>query len=165
MLTNFYLAFAPLSFTLLGLWLVVVQTRHAEWRASAHHRRRAYAVFLHFALPGMMTLLALIDASSSTLWRVAFCVIALAGGAALLTIGYRGWTSIGRTIALDVSYWASLVFYAAIAFVAAFPRTVARIDGLKPLRVEAILLSAVVFLGVNVAWLLLFDEPVLASDD
>ena len=166
MLTNFYLAFAPLSFTLLGLWLVVVQTRHAEWRASTHHRRRAYAVFLHFALPGMMTLLALIDPDSSMLWRVSFCVIALAGGAALLSIGYRGWTSIGRTIALDVSYWASLVFYAAIAFVAAFPRTVARMgDGFKPLRLEAILLSAVVFLGVNVAWLLLFDEPSLHSDN
>src|SRR5437016_13206544 len=98
MLTNFYVAFAPLSFTLLGLWLVVVQTRHTEWRASPHHRRRAYAVFLHFALPGLMTLLALIDSGSSTLWRVSLCVIVLAGCTALMSIGYSGrWISV-RTI-------------------------------------------------------------------
>lgn len=46
MITGFYQAFAPTSFTLLGLWLIVVQTRPAEWRASAAQRRRAYAVTL-----------------------------------------------------------------------------------------------------------------------
>jgi hypothetical protein len=42
MLTDFYVAFATVCFTLLGLWIIVVQTRHAEWRRSAVHRRRAY---------------------------------------------------------------------------------------------------------------------------
>jgi hypothetical protein len=32
MLTDFYLAFATVCFTLLGLWIIVVQTRHADWR-------------------------------------------------------------------------------------------------------------------------------------
>jgi hypothetical protein len=41
MLTEFYVAFATVCFTLLGLWIIVVQTRHAEWRRSAVHRRRA----------------------------------------------------------------------------------------------------------------------------
>ena len=40
MLTEFYVAFATVCFTLLGLWIIVVQTRHAEWRHSAVHRRR-----------------------------------------------------------------------------------------------------------------------------
>jgi hypothetical protein len=57
MLTDFYVAFATVCFTLLGLWIVVVQTRHAEWRQSAVHRRRAYGVALHFSLPGLMSLL------------------------------------------------------------------------------------------------------------
>ena len=59
MLSDFYGAFAPLTFTVFGLWLVVVQTRHADWARSPVHRRRAYAVSLHFAIPGLMSLLSL----------------------------------------------------------------------------------------------------------
>src|SRR5207247_8609771 len=81
MLKDFYLAFASVCFTLLGLWIIGVQTRHAEWRRSAIHRRRAYGVSLHFALPGLMSLLALVDPASTALWRVAFAIVA-AGGAA-----------------------------------------------------------------------------------
>jgi hypothetical protein len=70
-LKEFYVAFGTVRFTLLGLWIIVVQTRHAEWRGSAIHRRRAYGVSLHFALPGLMSLLALVDPFSSGLWRTA----------------------------------------------------------------------------------------------
>ena len=49
MLTDFYVAISTVCFTLLGLWIIVVQTRHGEWRHSAVHRRRAYAVALHFS--------------------------------------------------------------------------------------------------------------------
>jgi len=34
----------------------------------------------------------------------------------------------------------------------------------RPLRVEAVLLTILVFFGVNVAWLLLFDETPGAAD-
>jgi len=34
----------------------------------------------------------------------------------------------------------------------------------RPLRVEALLLTMLVFLGVNVAWLLLFDQTPPPSD-
>jgi hypothetical protein len=67
MLTDFYVAFSTVCFTLLGLWIIVVQTRHAEWRKSAIHRRRAYGVALHFSLPGLMSLLSLVDPASTTL--------------------------------------------------------------------------------------------------
>ena len=50
MLTNFYIAFGTVCFTLLGLWLIIVQTRHAEWRSVAVYRRRAFGVALHFSL-------------------------------------------------------------------------------------------------------------------
>jgi hypothetical protein len=165
MLTNFYIAFAPLSFTLLGLWLIVVQTRHAEWRGSAPHRRRAYAVFLHFALPGLMSLLSLIDPNSKLLWRVAFAVVALAGCAALLVFGKEGWIKLGRSVALEISYWISVVLYLLIALFALFPTLLDDVGiSLKPLRLEAILLCSVVFLGVNVAWLLMFDESPVRDD-
>jgi hypothetical protein len=52
-----------------------------------------------------------------------------------------------------------VVLYVLIALVAAAPSVVADV-GVRagPLRVEAVLLTIVVFLGINVAWLLLFDE-------
>jgi len=80
MLTDFYIAFGTVCFTLLGLWLIVVQTRHAEWRGVAVYRRRAYGVALHFSLPGLMSLLALVSPASATLWRVSFAVVPQAGG-------------------------------------------------------------------------------------
>ena len=70
MLSTFYSAFSPVAFTVLGLWLVVVQTRHSDWSGSAEHRRRAYAVSLHFALPGLMSLLSLVDPNSKAMWKV-----------------------------------------------------------------------------------------------
>ena len=74
-LTDFYISFSAVCFTLLGLWLIVVQTRHAEWRGSRPHRRRAYAVALHFSLPGLMSLLALVNPDSSALWRTSFAIV------------------------------------------------------------------------------------------
>jgi hypothetical protein len=46
-LNAFYGAFAPACFALLGLWLVVVQLRLADWRGSAFHLKRSYGVALH----------------------------------------------------------------------------------------------------------------------
>src|SRR5215204_7160800 len=86
MLTDFYVAFATVCFTLLGLWIIVVQTRHAEWRHGAVHRRRAYGVALHFSLPGLMSLLSLVDPASTTLWRISFAIVAAGGALALALV-------------------------------------------------------------------------------
>lgn len=88
MLTDFYIAFGTVCFTLLGLWMVVLQTRHAEWREVVAHRRRAYGIALHFSLPGLMSLLSLVDPASMTLWRVSFSVVA--GGGAIVLVLVRG---------------------------------------------------------------------------
>jgi phosphatidylserine synthase len=155
MLNDFYSAFAPLSFTVYGLWLIVVQTRHAEWRHSAEHRRRAYAVSLHFAIPGLMSLLALVDPTNSTVWRVSFALSA-AGGAIIL--GYLQFSPIptprGRLWRVEST--ATIVLYVLIVLVAISPAMAWHIGA--PIRVEAVLLSLIVFLGVNVAWALMFDE-------
>jgi hypothetical protein len=52
MLKDFYTAFAAVCFTLLGLWLIVVQTRHSEWRSVPAYRRRAYGVRCTSRCPG-----------------------------------------------------------------------------------------------------------------
>jgi hypothetical protein len=160
--TNFYLAMAPTCFTLLGLWLIIVQTRHAEWRESSPHRRRAYAISLHFSLPGLMSLLSLVDADSATLWRVSFAVIASVGALSIVALGRWG-RSDRDPILVAAAFWIGLVLYVLIAIEAARPSLLSSWVTTQPLRVEAMLLSGLVFLGVNVAWLLLFDEDPRAA--
>jgi hypothetical protein len=109
-LKDFYIAFATISFTLLGLWFIVVQTRHAEWRGSAVHRRRAFAVSLHFALPGVMGLLSLIDPNSRDLWRAAFAVVAIGGVVVLFAVRGPAPGTLGV-----VAYGAAMGAYALIA--------------------------------------------------
>ncbi|MGH3124136.1 MAG: hypothetical protein ACRDND_24380 [Streptosporangiaceae bacterium] len=166
MLDVFYGAFSPACFALLGLWLVVVQIRLREWQASAVHRRRSYGVALHFALPGVMSLLALVNPQDPAFWRVSFAVVALGGAVVLATV--RGFPARSRPGAAGApgppaaapagpdqlalaAYIAAIIIYVLIG-VLAFK------GGLAVLRIEAILLTILVFLGFNVAWLLLFDD-------
>jgi peptidoglycan/LPS O-acetylase OafA/YrhL len=98
MLTDFYTAFSALRFTLLGLWLMVVQSRLSEWQASPAHRRRSYGVALHFSLPGIMSLLALIDPGSKPLWRTSFAVVAIGGAVVMVAVrGLSGAPAAPRT--------------------------------------------------------------------
>lgn len=56
--------------------------------------------------------------------------------------------------------WLSVACYVVIALVALFPTLPAEMGlTLAPIRVEAVLLSLLVFLGVNLAWMAMF-EPV-----
>jgi hypothetical protein len=161
MLDVFYGAFSPACFGLLGLWLVVVQIRMHEWQGSAIHRRRAYGVALHFALPGIMSLLALVNAQDPAFWRVSFAIVALGGAVVMATVrsspgrGERGSSGLGAAPAADqlgmAAYVAAIVLYVLIG-------ALAFAGGVTVLRIEAILLTALIFLGFNVAWLLLFDD-------
>ncbi|MGD0376320.1 MAG: hypothetical protein ABSB01_17270 [Streptosporangiaceae bacterium] len=160
MLTDFYTAFGTVCFTLLGLWMVVLQTRHAEWRGVAVQRRRAYGVALYFSLPGLMSLLSLVDSASTTLWRVSFAIVA-AGGAIVLVLlrgSLPGWVGLA-------AYLAAVALYVLIAVVAVVPSVVADVGmSVRPLRVEAVLLTILVFFGANVALMLLFEETPEASN-
>ena len=153
-LTDFYISFSTVCFTLLGLWLIVVQTRHAEWRGSPLHRRRAYGVALHFSLPGLMSLLALVNPDSTALWRVSFAIAAIGGVVALIALRGPAPGKVGL-----IAYLAAIALYALIAILAIAPRLVVGIGlNVAPVRAEAILLTTLVFAGVNIAWLLLFEE-------
>lgn len=154
MLKDFYISFSAVCFTLLGLWLIVVQTRHAEWRGSALHRRRAYGVALHFSLPGLMSLLALVNPDSSVLWRTSFAIVAIGGAVVLIAVRGAATGKLGLT-----AYIFAIALYTLIGILAIAPRIVSG-PGLEatPVRVEAVLLTILVFAGVNVAWLLLFEE-------
>jgi hypothetical protein len=109
---------------------------------------------LHFSLPGLMSLLSLVDPASTALWRISFAIVAAGGVIALALVRGPAPTGLGAA-----AYGAAVVLYILIALVAVAPGMVAEIGVLAlPLRVEAVLLTMLVFLGVNVAWLLLFDQ-------
>jgi hypothetical protein len=159
MLTDFYVTFSAACFTLLGLWLVVVQTRLAEWRESRERPRQAYGIALHFSLPGLMSVLALIKPDSSSLWRTSFAIVALGGAVVLAAVRGPAPARLGL-----MAYLTAIVLYVLIGILAVAPRIASGIGiAAGALPVEAVLLVSLVFLGLNVAWLLLFDETPAAS--
>ena len=169
MLDAFYGAFSPACLALLGLWLVVVQLRLPQWQASEAapaYQRASYGIALHFALPALMSLLALVDSGDPAYWRTSFEIIALGGVVVLCTLrglpgqpGRRG-TGRGAGRAAGSRLGGGLGLAAFVVAIAAYLAVgaLAFVGGPTVLRVEAILLTGLVFLGFNAAWLLLFDS-------
>jgi len=146
MLDAFYGAFSPACFALLGLWLVVVQIRIGDWRGSETSKRMSYVIALNFVLPGLMGVLALVDTQNGTFWRVSFAIIAVGGAVgSYLMRGFRSGDRLRPAV-----YWMAIALYVAIAVLAI-------IGGTYPLRTEAVLLTALIFVDFNTAWLLLFS--------
>jgi hypothetical protein len=158
----FYSAVAGISFTLLGLWWVVVISR-AEWRQSRARRLLAYTVSLHFLLPGMMSILSIIAPDEPLVWRGVF---SLAGA-----LGVAGVILFRRALVEDhdtprlviVVEWVVLPIYVAITVLALFP-TIPKDLGmsLTGIQVEAMLVSLLLFFGVQGAWILMV-EPMRPS--
>jgi hypothetical protein len=176
MLDAFYGAFSPACLALLGLWLVVVQLRLPQWQASdaaPAYQRASYGIALHFALPGLMSLLALVDSADPDYWRTSFEIIALGGAVVLISLrGLFGRPErgpgrrpgrppgSGADRAADSRLGDGLGLGAYLVAIAAYLAVgvLAFIGGPGALRTEAILLTGLVFLGFNAAWLLLFDK-------
>jgi hypothetical protein len=160
-LSAFYGAFSPACFALLGLWLVAVQLRLREWEHDRERRRRSYGVALHFVLPGTMSVFALIDLHTAIFWRVSFAVIGFGGAVVMVLVrGYpvvpgRDQAGTRRLPAADrlglAAYLVAIVLYILIGVLAI-------IGGLPAARTEAVLQILLVFLGFNVAWLLMMDD-------
>lgn len=149
MFQSFYSSVAQASFTLLGLWWVVMQLRYGPWMRNPRIRRAVYDISLYFLLPGMMSLMSLLAADVSTIWRVSFAVAGVAGllEGILSLATTRGHDSPARLV--DIGNWASLVLYPAIAAIA-IRRTIPSEIGihLRPLEAEGILVAALLVLGV-----------------
>lgn len=154
MLAEFYIPLSAVSFTLLGLWLVAAVTRQAEWRGSPLHQRQALAVSTHFSLPGLAALLVLVNPGSGGLWRVSLGVAAGGGIVALIALRAPAAGKVGRA-----AYLATIAAYVVIVILAIHPHVVGQLSfPIAPERIAAVLLTAVVFVGVNVAWLLVFEN-------
>jgi hypothetical protein len=152
----FYQTVAQLSFTLLGLWWLVLQTKYREWIGGAGSRM-ASSISLHFMLPGAMSLFAMLSVSNRLIWQIAFFIAGCGGLVA--TLAFRRGASQSASQSLGARHiwvrWAvdllTYLLFAAIALVALLADAI-RSLGLAPLTVEGTLVSLVVVLGLLLAW-------------
>jgi len=153
---DFYSTFATVSLTVTGLWMYVAQARFRDWIADRDHFRRASAVSVQLAFPGLMCLFALIDSANSTLWRLAFGVTSSVAVVLLVSLTQR---STGRWArANEVGNWIAVVIFACIALVALAPDAVKDVLSAAPRRTEFFLFCLLLFDGLVVAWMMLFAE-------
>lgn len=161
--STFYATSSALCFALLGFWWVVVEFRHSELTRDATTRRFTFLVSLHFVIPGLVSLAALL--APGTLWRVVFAVAGVTGLAAVIA-GIGIGTRAGPLRSLGRAAWLGIPIYALVAITALLP-DMPRSLGLEPLQAEGFLLLAILLLGILLAWLM-FTGPLAdehARDD
>ncbi|HEX5159794.1 MAG TPA: hypothetical protein VFW17_21475 [Ktedonobacterales bacterium] len=157
----FYQTVAQLSFTLLGLWWLVLQTKYSEWIHDRLRRRMATNITLYFLLPGSMSLLALLATNSRLLWQVSFIIASVIGGVTAvlflrdaLKSPWRNPMSI-RVISLASGLGVAL--YILVIIVALAP-DLFRAMGATPLTLAGVGVTLLVIVGVTLAWTY-FVEP------
>ena len=108
----------------------------------------------HFSLPGLMALLVLVNPDSGGLWRVSLGVAAGGGIVALIALRAPAPGKLGLA-----GYIAAIAAYVVIVILAIHPHIVGQLSfPIAPERIAAVLLAGLVFAGVNVAWLLMFEN-------
>ena len=153
----FYATSSALCFTLLGFWWVVVQFRHADLTRTRAARAFSLLVSLQFMLPGFVSLASLAAGEGSPLWRMVFATAGIAG----LLSGLVALRVRSRERALGVAgglAWLMAPVYVVLTLIALAPEAV-RSAGFVPIQVEAFVLTALLLIGVLIAWFL-FVEPV-----
>jgi hypothetical protein len=154
---TFYATFAAIAFTLLGLWWVVVQFKYQSWMSDPQRRQMAYNVSLYFILPGIMSLVSLLSGEAKFLWRGAFAIAGIFGAVEAVRMAMGSaqnrsrWAIVGR--------WFAVVLYALVVVVAVNPEMIQALGiPLKAIESEGVMLSIILFIGVNFAWMM-FTEP------
>ena len=155
---TFYSVAASLCFTLLGFWWAVVQFRHSDWMGTKGRRYMAYSLSLHFFLPGIMCLVALVPDDARIIWRIAFGLSGLLGLIATVLIVVTTKADTGSMRLIHVGEWLIAPLYAIITLLAIDPTIVKAVGiALKPVEVEGLIMGVLIFLGVNLAWILLAE--------
>lgn len=149
----FYAIVSAINFTLLGLWWVAVKERPDIGGTDAARRRMAYLVSLCFVIPGTVSLLAQVAPDEPILWRTSFAFAGVAGavGTAMLGRSLRELT--GEGLLVRLLWWVAVPIYLLVAVVAAVPGVPEVLElRLSSIEVEGFLLTLLVFLGVQAAW-------------
>ena len=145
----FYQSLSGVSFTLLGLWFAVIQLGHGDWRDHGRHRSTLH-IALHFFLPGLAGLIAVLSAGvpGGLIWRFAFLAVGFIG--LVEAVGFLrapdGPVALpGRTLrVLDLP-----VYLAIMAGTLVQPGEFA----LTPLQLEGLATGALFTLGLCYVWL------------
>lgn len=154
----FYGTVTTVSLALLGLWWVVLQVRVDWWRGRSR-QQLAYAVTLHFLLPGLMAILSLIAPDQALIWRSTFVVAGLSGIVSVILVLRELQNDVAPPRAVRFFQWLALPTYAIVVVVAALPVLSGNLPlGLTPIQVEGICLTAIIFLGILSATVLLVEE-------
>jgi hypothetical protein len=145
----FYAVTAATSFTLVGLWWSVVKSK-PEWLKDEARRRLAGGVYASFLIPALMSLAAQIGGASPFVWQLVFIIAAGAGivfSSRLINLT-RETNPDG---AFSRNFWVVPLLYGLVLFFALFPG-LARIFGLAPLQMEALLLSGLILVAHMLTW-------------
>jgi hypothetical protein len=115
----------------------------------------SYVIALNFLLPALMGVLALVDPQNEAFWRASFAVLGIGGAVGSYLV--RRVPTGGRLG--TAAYWTAIALYVVVAVLAI-------VGGANALRAEAVLLTVLIFVNFNIAWLLLFapdQEPQTAG--
>ncbi len=146
MLTDFYSATAQASLTLLGLWWLVLAAWPQSWVDDPARRRTGYHIALYFMLPALMSVMSLLSTDSPFFWRAGFGLACVIGAAENLS--YLGHAVVPRWFV-----YLSVALYAAAGAIALAPQLVTDVFDVTALHVEGALLTTILFLGLNLAWM------------
>ena len=155
----FYGIVSGISFTLHGLWWVVVQSK-GDWRKDRARRLLSYIVSIHFLLPGTMSLLSIIAPGVALVWQLTFAAAGALGvaGVVLTLQALRAEHDTPRMVAL--MQWVVLPVYAIVTLLALVPGLPGTLGlALTVLQVEAIVVTAILVFGVQSAWVLMVEPP------
>lgn len=149
-LSAFYQLLAGTSFTLVGLWWVVVDKR-PRWKTDPVRRRLAGGTYVSFLLPGLMATLAQIDRQTPYLWRVSFVLCAGVGLWSTSGLLRLEWSTSEQVGPFRRFRWAVVAIYLAILALGAAPTLAGRL-GVAPLVVGGVLLVLLVVLAHGLTW-------------
>lgn len=149
----FYGVVSAINFTLLGLWWVAVKDRSDLVGATASSRLTAYLVAQQFVIPGAVSLIAQVAPEVSAVWRTAFSVAGLLGAVGVMMLARELRRTSDAGFAPTLVAAAGVPLYLAVALVAVLPLGGTLPASFTPIQVEALLLSLLVFLGAQEAWI------------
>lgn len=162
-LQEFYSAVAQLSFTLFGVWFLVLEMGPEMLLGDSTLRRTTLHVSLGFLIPGMLALGSLLAVEGAlVMWRISFGVGGLVGAIANVRLALS--EDAARGPVPPAAWWLAGAIYAMFVVVAMFRPTVALGETtLAPLTQEGVLVTLQLLIGSFAAWRV-FTMPRLTGE-
>jgi hypothetical protein len=152
---TFYAALSGICFTLLGLWWVALQLKYDLWMSTPARRLTAYVASMHFVVPGLIALVAVLSTDEAPIWRLGSVLGGTFGvvvsGYAIRAAALTRWQRAQEVIMLGL-------FMAII--VLSFVTT--PLFGLRPIVIEALVDVGLLGVGVHFVWHFLTERSASA---